>query len=102
MEPPSKPGRKMKAPSKIRPRTAPPLADARAAFFAAHRDAVAFLRENAEDRNSTRLNSSHSQISYAVSCLKKKLDLGHRPPRPLHRRLDPDPPADPDAGPRHP
>src|SRR5205085_11940461 len=24
------------------------------------------------DRKSTRLNSSHSQISYAVSCLKKK------------------------------
>src|SRR2546430_13658175 len=28
------------------------------------------------DRKSTRLNSSHSQISYAVFCLKKK----HRPP----------------------
>src|SRR5438270_5716592 len=26
----------------------------------------------AEDRKSTRLNSSHSQISYAVFCLKKK------------------------------
>src|SRR2546430_12452938 len=25
-----------------------------------------------EDRESTRLNSSHSQISYAVFCLKKK------------------------------
>src|SRR2546427_4908913 len=25
------------------------------------------------DRNSTRLNSSHSQISYAVFCLKKKI-----------------------------
>src|SRR5688572_31501331 len=33
-------------------------------------DAVAgFLRR---DRKSTRLNSSHSQISYAVFCLKKK------------------------------
>src|SRR2546427_2855523 len=31
---------------------------------AAHRDV--------EDRKSTRLNSSHSQISYAVFCLKKK------------------------------
>src|SRR2546427_2623946 len=35
------------------------------------------LREEAEpaeprDRKSTRLNSSHSQISYAVFCLKKK------------------------------
>src|SRR5688572_31628330 len=26
-----------------------------------------------EDRKSTRLNSSHSQISYAVFCLKKKI-----------------------------
>src|SRR5688572_32048373 len=29
-----------------------------------------------EDRKSTRLNSSHSQISYAVFCLKKKT-TGH-------------------------
>src|SRR2546430_8191501 len=30
------------------------------------------------DRKSTRLNSSHSQISYAVFCLKKKkLDIYH-------------------------
>src|SRR2546430_2999416 len=29
--------------------------------------------EEAEDRKSTRLNSSHSQISYAVFCLKKKI-----------------------------
>src|SRR2546430_13677874 len=28
-----------------------------------------------EDRKSTRLNSSHSQISYAVFCLKKKKTL---------------------------
>src|SRR5205085_10896440 len=28
--------------------------------------------ERQEDRKSTRLNSSHSQISYAVFCLKKK------------------------------
>src|SRR5688572_31456092 len=27
---------------------------------------------NGQDRKSTRLNSSHSQISYAVFCLKKK------------------------------
>src|SRR5688572_31527951 len=27
---------------------------------------------SAQDRKSTRLNSSHSQISYAVFCLKKK------------------------------
>src|SRR2546427_2958313 len=29
-------------------------------------------RVNRADRKSTRLNSSHSQISYAVFCLKKK------------------------------
>src|SRR2546427_5438954 len=28
--------------------------------------------DTGEDRKSTRLNSSHSQISYAVFCLKKK------------------------------
>src|SRR5688572_31040180 len=30
------------------------------------------LEEASGDRKSTRLNSSHSQISYAVFCLKKK------------------------------
>src|SRR5256886_6709627 len=38
--------------------------------------AVRFLlladKRTARDRKSTRLNSSHSQISYAVFCLKKK------------------------------
>src|SRR5256886_6555182 len=38
--------------------------------------AVALLQDGAAheriDRKSTRLNSSHSQISYAVFCLKKK------------------------------
>src|SRR3989475_4267761 len=36
---------------------------------------VSVARDHAEtivDRKSTRLNSSHSQISYAVFCLKKK------------------------------
>src|SRR2546430_4539770 len=32
-----------------------------------------------EDRKSTRLNSSHSQISYAVFCLKKKKDYKNQP-----------------------
>src|SRR2546427_3538288 len=31
-----------------------------------------FLQRIERDRKSTRLNSSHSQISYAVFCLKKK------------------------------
>src|SRR2546430_8552347 len=33
---------------------------------------LAHLSPPGEDRKSTRLNSSHSQISYAVFCLKKK------------------------------
>src|SRR2546430_10983708 len=32
----------------------------------------AYPHRYARDRKSTRLNSSHSQISYAVFCLKKK------------------------------
>src|SRR2546430_6521535 len=36
------------------------------------------VRRRREDRKSTRLNSSHSQISYAVFCLKKKTKK--RPP----------------------
>src|SRR3989440_1957735 len=39
------------------------------------------------DRKSTRLNSSHDQISYAVFCLKKK---SHRRPH-LHQRRQRDP-----------
>src|SRR2546430_6732130 len=35
-----------------------------------------------EDRKSTRLNSSHSQISYAVFCLKKKSNVFQRVARP--------------------
>src|SRR3712207_8085814 len=31
-----------------------------------------------EDRKSTRLNSSHANISYAVFCLKKKTDTNTR------------------------
>src|SRR2546430_4311603 len=31
----------------------------------------------ARDRKSTRLNSSHSQISYAVFCLKKKKNINN-------------------------
>src|SRR5256886_5518577 len=35
-----------------------------------------------EDRKSTRLNSSHSQISYAVFCLKKKTPKNRASPSP--------------------
>jgi hypothetical protein len=44
LEPPPKPGRKMKAPQKIRPRPSPPLADAFSAFLASQDDVRAFLR----------------------------------------------------------
>src|SRR2546430_12738365 len=33
---------------------------------------IAWIQVVEKDRKSTRLNSSHSQISYAVFCLKKK------------------------------
>src|SRR2546427_6670080 len=39
------------------------------------------------DRKSTRLNSSHSQISYAVFCLKKKKKETKRQCLPPRRRL---------------
>src|SRR2546430_8404371 len=38
------------------------------------------FRGHSEDRKSTRLNSSHSQISYAVFCLKKKKKTSRRLP----------------------
>src|SRR5205085_3845173 len=43
---------------------------------------VASIRQT--DRKSTRLNSSHSQISYAVFCLKKKITSYHHKPDALH------------------
>src|SRR5688572_31756820 len=52
-----------------RQRPSPPFITSRLQQEAARR----FLLQAAgEDRKSTRLNSSHSQISYAVFCLKKK------------------------------
>src|SRR5688572_31622567 len=42
------------------------------AFAADGADARGAHRQVLRDRKSTRLNSSHSQISYAVFCLKKK------------------------------
>src|SRR3712207_7066286 len=40
-------------------------------IYAQLRDLLEELRDD-EDRKSTRLNSSHANISYAVFCLKKK------------------------------
>src|SRR5688572_32654532 len=37
-----------------------------------HGNVLGLRRAVSQDRKSTRLNSSHSQISYAVFCLKKK------------------------------
>src|SRR2546430_11345480 len=53
------------------------LAQRREAQTALHQDlgaeALFFPQDSQQqDRKSTRLNSSHSQISYAVFCLKKK------------------------------
>src|SRR2546427_5199567 len=44
---------------------------------------LAVLADDGEklDRKSTRLNSSHSQISYAVFCLKKKKKTSMTPPK---------------------
>src|SRR2546430_11213856 len=45
---------------------------ASAAYSASKSVAPCVIRAVSLDRKSTRLNSSHSQISYAVFCLKKK------------------------------
>src|SRR2546429_6804144 len=39
--------------------------------------ATGWRRPSGVDRKSTRLNSSHGYISYAVFCLKKKITSGH-------------------------
>src|SRR5688572_31601404 len=54
---------------------APPTGSAAAAHGAP--PAAASPARRLPDRKSTRLNSSHSQISYAVFCLKKKIDTKH-------------------------
>src|SRR5437588_9421980 len=46
---------------------------------------AAYAPAAGEDRKSTRLNSSHTVISYAVFCLKKKKKHGERQRRPRHR-----------------
>src|SRR2546430_7652892 len=42
------------------------------AIVTGDKDFFQLVRDGIRDRKSTRLNSSHSQISYAVFCLKKK------------------------------
>src|SRR3712207_7883771 len=46
------------------------------------RDGVGGHRRGGEDRKSTRLNSSHANISYAVFCLKKKQNMYYPDTRP--------------------
>src|SRR2546427_4309968 len=45
------------------------------------------LAAGAGDRKSTRLNSSHSQISYAVFCLKKKKNTHTQTKLQVHAQL---------------
>src|SRR3712207_8488494 len=45
----------------------------------------AMLRGKRIDRKSTRLNSSHANISYAVFCLKKKAPIAPSPAPPATR-----------------
>src|SRR2546430_8481823 len=74
----------------LKRKTDPTLKQIRIMRQAAHqRPEIAFIepferpqivpigRHLSKDRKSTRLNSSHSQISYAVFCLKKKKKLHH-------------------------
>src|SRR5438876_8502057 len=58
---------------------------------------VGQLDSKSKDRKSTRLNSSHPSISYAVFCLKKKTKNKRVPPphRSLNRRHLPQPPPHP-------
>src|SRR3712207_7769376 len=41
------------------------------------KDVIAIFGPGQVDRKSTRLNSSHANISYAVFCLKKKTSICH-------------------------
>src|SRR5256886_13425886 len=53
---------------------------------------LAFICQDQQDRKSTRLNSSHSQISYAVFCLKKKQQRHQaKPKRSSQYSQDPSP-----------
>src|SRR3712207_7811095 len=68
--------------SSIRPHSPSAIATAASALPSSPRSpAHATARGPSRDRKSTRLNSSHANISYAVFCLKKKTHLGKLPPR---------------------
>src|SRR3989442_7031076 len=58
---------------RVVPRVVQEPADVRVVHAADHRAVrIAVAERHARDRKSTRLNSSHVRISYAVFCLKKK------------------------------
>src|SRR3712207_8850089 len=80
-------------------RSAVPLADPKAALFVRPDAPRALVRRRRlhdldprrvqildlrQDRKSTRLNSSHANISYAVFCLKKKQEDQPKPPPYCH------------------
>src|SRR5207253_5969325 len=67
-------GREARQDPAVEPRRRWADAEIRAAASAAYKSLLfpAGLRISASDRKSTRLNSSHVAISYAVFCLKKK------------------------------
>src|SRR5437660_3138916 len=58
--------------ARVKFRLASPRAARRSRGAHAHRMRIARARCRCRDRKSTRLNSSHVAISYAVFCLKKK------------------------------
>src|SRR2546427_2011542 len=69
-----------------RPGAADPVVVLRPPAVQTHPDVERIVRRigDGADRKSTRLNSSHSQISYAVFCLKKKKkNKQERNPHPL-------------------
>src|SRR5690606_39615365 len=69
-------GRKRIVAARVRPRRAAPHRgiarnDRRTSGSATFRSDLRLRRDRRRDRKSTRLNSSHVKISYAVFCLKK-------------------------------
>src|SRR2546429_1133051 len=64
--------------------------DCHSRHFSSLRLATSSREDFGLDRKSTRLNSSHGYISYAVFCLKKKIRRA-RPPVPLKASASPPP-----------
>src|SRR3712207_7961106 len=71
-EDPQNPGRTPRRGSVSRRRLGPSVGCALGRCGPRRRAAAAVRRARTRDRKSTRLNSSHANISYAVFCLKKK------------------------------